>query len=299
MSGRKSKAQKAGNLQRKNVERKKVKTQRLAQQQEQANFQVLFDNLKRGTGNFVRSDGKRILCMLMLALFIKLCKEETFSGATKAVAVKEVAEISGHSTAALYRYLKEFSKDRALSSPLQRGRKRLDFAKRVYEGSQLHEAHIPYLDGWIIDLNATEGGVTLAKLQDLFEEHCNVEVPKHVLRTVMKRLGYTWGKAKRGSPQKLDREEYDSRVREFLFEYASALKRQASEEGKFRYVIVYMDESYCHQRHSKRYTWFHPDHDMKNTIFCGSGKGTRLIIVHAMTEEGMLFVDGNQRQGSS
>ena len=119
----------------------------------------------------------------------------------------------------------------------------MDFAKVVYEGRQLSEAHIPYLDGWIVDLNATQGGVTLAKLQDLFEEHCNMEVPKHVIRTVMKRLGYTRGKAKRGSPQKLDREQYDSRVREYLLEYANALRRQASEEEEYRYVIVYMDES--------------------------------------------------------
>ena len=44
-SDRKSKSLKAENLQRRNIEREKVKTHRLAQQQQQADFQVLFDNL--------------------------------------------------------------------------------------------------------------------------------------------------------------------------------------------------------------------------------------------------------------
>ena len=57
-----------------------------------------------------------------------------------------------------------------------------------------------------------------------------------------------------------------------------------------------MDESFLHQKHSKEWTWFHPDHVDKNKVYCGKGKGQRLIIVHALTKDGLLYVDGHQRR---
>ena len=59
---------------------------------------------------------------------------------------------------------------------------------------------------------------------------------------------------------------------------------------------MYVDESYLHQKHSSNYTYFHPDSADGNKVFCGSGKGQRLIILHAITKDGLLSVDGHERQ---
>ena len=51
-------------------------------------------------------------------------------------------------------------------------------------------------------------------------------------------------------------------------------------------IIVYVDESYIHAHHASKKGWFHPnDWDV-----IGDGDGTQLIILHAMTDNGLLAV---------
>lgn len=132
--------------------------------------------------------------------------------------------------------------------------------------------------------------VTVGKLQGLLREECNAHVTKRVIRKILKRLGYRWGKLEKASAGR-KRPELREELHEYLVKYAKALEKQSTGE----WVIVYMDESYIHQRHSKAYTWFHPEHEDKNKVFCGTGKGKRLIIVHAITKDGLLYVDGQER----
>ena len=80
------------------------------------------------------------------------------------------------------------------------------------------------------------------------------------------------------------------RTRQFLIEYSAALKQQ-DQDGT--HILVYMDESYVHQRHSANYTWASPSDPV---VHSGSGKGNRLIIVHAISRDGLLFCDGHNRQ---
>lgn len=175
-------------------------------------------------------------------------------------------------------------------SPKKRGRPKLDPTK-CYSGSQLSEVHILYLEGWI-DMTKREGECVNVKiLQGLLREECNVDVPAHVIRTVLGRLGYIWGKAKKVGMSTRKSPDAEKLLHDYLVKYADALKKQATGE----YVIVYMDESFLHQKHSANYTFFHPDSDSKNKVFCGTGKGQRLIIVHAISEDGLLSVPDEGR----
>lgn len=177
-----------------------------------------------------------------------------------------------------------------LFSPKKRGRPKAD-ATRCYSGSQLSEVHILYLEGWI-DASKRAGECVNTKiLQGLLLEECNVKVPLHVIRTVLGRLGYVWGKAKKVGMSTRKSPEKEEILHEYLLKYADALKKQATGE----YVIVYMDESFLHQKHSANYTFFHPDSEDTNKIFCGTGKGQRLIIVHAISDDGLLSVPGEGR----
>ena len=59
-----------------------------------------------------------------------------------------------------------------------------------------------------------------------------------------------------------------------------------SEEEAGTAVIVYMDESFIHSHLASKKGWFHPsDRDV-----IGDDNGTRLIILHAMTERGLLAI---------
>ena len=148
-----------------------------------------------------------------------------------------------------------------------------------------------YLEGWLHASKREGEAVTIKSVKSLLESECNIKASKTVIRKILKRLGYQWGPAKKVGVRS-KRREVAVVLREYLIKYAEALKLETTGE----YVIVYMDETFLHQRHSKNYTWFHPEHDDTNKVFCGTGKGTRLIVVHAMTRDGLLSADGHQRQ---
>ena len=72
----------------------------------------------------------------------------------------------------------------------------------------------------------------------------------------------------------------NARIRQFILEYAAALKEEEEEKA----VIVYTDESYIHTHHSTKKGWFSA-HDCD---VIGDSDGKRLILLHAMTERGLL-----------
>jgi hypothetical protein len=59
-----------------------------------------------------------------------------------------------------------------------------------------------------------------------------------------------------------------------------------AEEADRTAVVVYMDESFIHAHHASKKGWFHPS----NRDVIGDGDGKRLIILHAMTDRGLLAV---------
>ena len=78
-------------------------------------------------------------------------------------------------------------------------------------------------------------------------------------------------------------------IRRYIYRYAKALKEQ--EDGSA--IIVYMDESYIHARHCSQFLWFCLSSATKNEVR-GESKGKRIIIMHAMTKDGLLEVAGTE-----
>jgi len=78
-------------------------------------------------------------------------------------------------------------------------------------------------------------------------------------------------------------------IRRYIYRYAKALKEQ--EDGSA--IIVYMDESYIHARHCSQFLWFCLSSATKNEVR-GERKGKRIIIMHAMTKDGLLEVAGTE-----
>ena len=101
------------------------------------------------------------------------------------------------------------------------------------------------------------------------------------------RLGYVYKKPKdlrvAMSPKR------KAQLRKHWLQRDLALKLQKAGEA----ILYYVDESYIHQNHFPEDCWFHPD---RPDVVRPAGKGQRLVIVHAISLEGLAFqpdADGN------
>jgi hypothetical protein len=102
---------------------------------------------------------------------------------------------------------------------------------------------------------------------------------------ILKLLGYIWGRKRCiGTASK---QQTAQRTRSYLRQYASALHQQSCGHS----VIVYTDESYIHTTHSNQYVWYSKSSIDQNHVNALPSKGKRLILLHAMTEHGLLCDD--------
>ena len=79
-------------------------------------------------------------------------------------------------------------------------------------------------------------------------------------------------------------------VRNFIIKLDELMK--GKNDPDCNYVLVFTDESYCHQNHSGKKSFCKKDSVINRT----TSKGTRIIILHAITEkEPLAQKDNNQR----
>ncbi len=128
--------------------------------------------------------------------------------------------------------------------------------------------------------------VAIKHIQLLLLEQEQVHVSEWTLRRWLHEIGYAWDdKTFIGA---LTPQYRDVRIRSFIWEYANALRQQ--QDGT--YIIVYLDESYIKQFHQMKKGWHPIAGPHKNNETRGeAGRGKRLIIVHAMSHDGMLEVE--------
>jgi len=74
----------------------------------------------------------------------------------------------------------------------------------------------------------------------------------------------------------------NERIAKFIYKYHHALIAQEKGEA----IIVYTDESYCHNNHALKYSWFGPA-ELDREVFAETRSG-RFIIFHAITKDGLL-----------
>lgn len=77
-------------------------------------------------------------------------------------------------------------------------------------------------------------------------------------------------------------------------EFCEKIIAALTEEAAGRCVLVYMDETYCHQHHMPGRAW-QEDDDAAGAVRCerSRSKGRLMIILHALTRDGMLFKEVN------
>jgi hypothetical protein len=133
--------------------------------------------------------------------------------------------------------------------------------------------------------NREGGGCTTTDLIDALGEEHDITMHPRTLRNVLSSMGYRYGKA--SVIGKMNDVWYTARIRTFLIQYSEALK----EELAGRCIIVYTDESYVNVNHARKSTWYSPIATERNEVVRPTGKGKRLVLLHAFTKDGWLADD--------
>ena len=111
------------------------------------------------------------------------------------------------------------------------------------------------------------------------------DIPKMTLWRALNRWGFNHGEGRRRDSLK-----EQNRVILARREYLRAKLANRNSDGTLKRPEVYLDETYINKNHSCRFTWYlKEDGPLVNKP---SGAGPRLILVHAITEDG--WVDGAQ-----
>jgi hypothetical protein len=122
-------------------------------------------------------------------------------------------------------------------------------------------------------------------LRAALEKEVGVIVSKSTMHRWLHALGYQYGKKNFINNQTSSYRH--ALIRSYIYKYAKALDEQ--EMGKA--IVVYMDESYIFQHHCSQKLWYSLSSSTKNDVR-GNNRGKRIIIMHAMTKDGLLEVEG-------
>lgn len=110
---------------------------------------------------------------------------------------------------------------------------------------------------------------------------------------VLKQLGYRWGRKRcLGTASK---EQQAQRMRHFMRQYADALQQERDGTA----VIGYTDESYIHTAHANQYCWYSPASSSRNQVRGAPSKGKRLILLHVITQQGLLVAPRRGRSAAA
>jgi transposase len=141
----------------------------------------------------------------------------------------------------------------------------------------------PVIREYIPTKNLAGQRVGVEKLRHYLLETHGADIPPVTLWRTLQRWGFTYGTGKRRSA--LKEHDYVVLARR---RYLRQKRANRNPDGSLKRPEVYLDETFVNKNHSGQFTWYlEEDGPWVNKP---SGKGPRLIIVHAMT--GLGWVPG-------
>jgi transposase len=139
----------------------------------------------------------------------------------------------------------------------------------------------PVIREYVRTKNLAGHRVGVEKLRQYLIETHNAALPPVTLWRTLQRWGFTYGTGKRRSA--LKEREYVVLARR---RYLRQKRANCNPDGSLQRPEVYLDETFVTKNHSGQFTWYlEEDGPWVNKP---SGKGPRLIIVHAMTAAGWV-----------
>jgi len=98
-------------------------------------------------------------------------------------------------------------------------------------------------------------------------------------------MGYKYGEAR--AIGQMNDSWRRNRINYFMVEYSAGLVKQTL----CTHVIVYTDETYVNLNHSRVETWYKPGDPELGHVVKPSGRGARVVILHAFSKDGWLMKD--------
>ena len=177
----------------------------------------------------------------------------------------------------------EITVKRILAEYRQNGRT-LEVGAAKPRGNPEHRAAVnlqPVIREYIRTKNLAGQRVGVEKLRHYLLETHEADIPPVTLWRTLQRWGFTYGTGKRRSA--LKEQDYVVLARR---RYLRQKRANRNPDGSLKRPEVYLDETFVNKNHSGKFTWYlEEDGPWVNKP---SGKGPRLIIVHAMTVSGWV-----------
>jgi transposase len=118
---------------------------------------------------------------------------------------------------------------------------------------------------------------TLSKLKAVLEEEGILKCSREHLRRILKSIGFKWLKSQTNRKILMEKPEVVMWRAQYLREI-----RQFRRENR---RIIYLDETYVNKNHTAPHCW---QSDLETGATKSVGKGPRLVIVHAGSEQGFV-----------
>jgi transposase len=153
----------------------------------------------------------------------------------------------------------------------------------------------PIIREYIRQKNLKGQKIGAEQIQNYLLQKHSVEIPMSTFLRSLNRLGFTYGVGKRRTA--LKEQDYVVLARR---RYLRRKIANRNSDGSLKRPEVYLDETYINKNHSDQFTWYlEEDGPWVNKP---SGKGPRVIVVHAITVNGwvsnaQLIFDANRRSG--
>jgi len=140
---------------------------------------------------------------------------------------------------------------------------------------------VPHIRHHVRSMNLQGQHLSVRNVRSWLRQQFDIDLPVMTLWRTLQRVGFVYGKSQRRSTLK-EQDYVIAARRRYLREKRS--NRRA--DGTLKRTEVYLDETYLNKNHSNNNTWYLGDEG--GWVNNPSGKGSRLIILHAITQEGWV-----------
>lgn len=139
----------------------------------------------------------------------------------------------------------------------------------------------PVIRQFIREKNLNGQKISAEQIREYLKQKHDIDIPKSTFLRSLKRLGFVYGKDKRRSVLKEQNYVVLARRR-----YLRQKMANRNSDGTLKHPEIYLDETFVNKNHSSSFTWYFEDDGP--WVNKPSGKGPRMIIVHAITKDGWV-----------
>ncbi len=200
-----------------------------------------------------------------------------FQDKDKTTCMNNVANLCGISFNSIKRIRREYNIDYD-SEESVKSTKDKEKDKYIQNKHQIDEFYKDPIKKFIDERNTKGWPTTCKHIQDFLDEIFELKVHRSTISRALNELGFAYRKINLYE-QTMFRKDLIIQTNQYCLKITELMKDD-------RYQIVYLDESYLYKNHSSNKSW--KLKELPSNFKKPSGKGPRLVIIGAITEEGWI-----------